>query len=128
MKPMKYLFIVCALVFTGCATEKITQQNIITYGAKPIQYETKIKEYFNKNLPSPHSIQYQKIDTPIQCHASKDGTEYTDGWCIIATINAQGKNGQHAGWQDYGFVFRGEELLFVVLRDYKKPTRLERSK
>jgi len=125
MKTMQYLLLVCALALAGCATGKITQQDIMMYGAKPLQYKAKVKAYFDKNLPNPHSIQYQKIDAPIMCHASKDGKEYTDGWCVIATINAQGKNGQHTGWQDYSFVFRGEELLFVVLRDYKKPTRLE---
>lgn len=127
MKILKGLLMAGMTLLAGCATQAETQQDIAANGAAPTQYEAKIKAHFSTH-PYPDSIRYQKISTPMKCHASKDGAAYVDGWCATATIDAADQDGKRTGWQDYSFVFRGEELLFVVLRDYKPPRRLEQSR
>jgi hypothetical protein len=119
MKTLKGVLIACLLSVAGCVTEAERQQDLATYGTAPMQYEAKIKDYFKANLPHSQSVRYLKISAPMKCHASKNGAEYTDGWCSTATIDTLKEDGKSAGWKDYSFVFRGEDLLFVVLRDYK---------
>lgn len=119
MKILKSILIVCLPLIAGCVTGAEQQQDIAIYGAAPARHEATIKAYFNANLPHAQSIRYLKISAPMKCHASRDGAEYADGWCSTATIDTLKEDGRRSGWKDYSFVFRGDELLFVVLRDYK---------
>jgi hypothetical protein len=87
------------------------------YGDMPTDYKEAIREYFQKHLKYPDSVQYQEITKPEQGYTtSVTGTflmsekrEY--GWTVKATINAKNSHDSYAGFKTYTFLFRGEKIV-----------------
>jgi ketosteroid isomerase-like protein len=90
------------------------------YGEMPTQYEEAIRQYFQKYLKDPDSVQYQEITKPekgyvttvtgaILAHETR-----LRGWTVKATINARNSHGVYVGFKTYAFLFRGEKIVHTV--------------
>jgi ketosteroid isomerase-like protein len=89
-------------------------------GEMPTQYEEAIRQYFQKYLKDPDSVQYQEITRPergyvttvtgaILAHETR-----LPGWTVKATINARNSHGVYVGFKTYAFLFRGEKIVHTV--------------
>jgi len=90
------------------------------YGEMPTQYEEAIRQYFQKYLKDPDSVQYQEITKPekgyvttvtgvILAHETR-----LRGWTVKATINARNSHGVYVGFKTYTFLFRGEKIVHTL--------------
>jgi hypothetical protein len=86
----------------------------------PAQYEEAIRQYFQKYLKDPDSVQYQEITKPEKGYATTvTGTILAHetrlrGWTVRATINARNSHGIYVGFKAYTFLFRGEKIIHTV--------------
>jgi ketosteroid isomerase-like protein len=87
------------------------------YGEMPIQSEEAVRQYFQKYLKDPDSVQYQEITKPERGYATTvTGAILTHetrlwGWTVKATINARNSSGVYVGFKTYTFLFRGEKIV-----------------
>lgn len=87
------------------------------YGEMPIQSEEAVRQYFQKYLKAPDSVQYQEITKPERGYATTvTGAILTHetrlwGWTVKATINARNSRGVYVGFKTYTFLFRGEKIV-----------------
>ena len=90
------------------------------YGELPTQYEEAIRQYFQKYLKDPDSVQYQEITKPEKGYATTvTGAILAHetrlrGWTVKATINARNSRGIYVGLKTYTFLFRGEKIVHTV--------------
>jgi ketosteroid isomerase-like protein len=90
------------------------------YGEMPSQYEEAIRQYFQKYLKDPDSVQYQEITKPEKGYATTvTGAILAHetrlrGWTVKATINARNSHGIYVGLKTYTFLFRGEKIVHTV--------------
>jgi ketosteroid isomerase-like protein len=90
------------------------------YGEMPSQYEEAIRQYFQKYLKDPDSVQYQEIAKPEKGYATTvTGAILAHetrlrGWTVKATINARNSHGIYVGFKTYTFLFRGEKIVHTV--------------
>jgi ketosteroid isomerase-like protein len=90
------------------------------YGEMPTQYEEAIRQYFQKYLKDPDSVQYQEITKPEKGYATTvTGAILVHetrlrGWTVKATINARNSRGIYVGLKTYTFLFRGEKIVHTV--------------
>jgi ketosteroid isomerase-like protein len=90
------------------------------YGELPTQYEEAIRQYFQKYLKDPDSVQYQEITKPEKGYATTvTGAVLAHetrlrGWTVKATINARNSRGNYVGLKTYTFLFRGEKIVHTV--------------
>jgi len=90
------------------------------YGEMPTQYEEAIRQYFQKYLKDPDSVQYQEITKPEKGYATTvTGAILAHetrlrGWTVKATINARNSRGIYVGLKTYTFLFRGEKIVHTV--------------
>jgi ketosteroid isomerase-like protein len=90
------------------------------YGEMPTQYEQAIRQYFQKYLKDPDSVQYQDITKPEKGYATTvTGAILVHetrlrGWTVKATINARNSRGIYVGLKTYTFLFRGEKIVHTV--------------
>jgi len=90
------------------------------YGEMPAQYEDAVRQYFQKYLKDPDSVQYQEITKPEKGYATTvTGAILTHetrlrGWTVKATINAKNSRGVYVGFKTYTFLFRGEKIVHTV--------------
>src|SRR5579859_806119 len=90
------------------------------YGEMPKQYEEAVRQYFEKYLKDPDSVQYQEITAPEKGYATTvKGAIFARearlrGWTVKATINARNSHGVYVGLKTYTFLFRGEKIVHTV--------------
>jgi ketosteroid isomerase-like protein len=90
------------------------------YGEMPAQYEETVRQYFQKYLKNPDSVQYHEITKPEKGYATTvTGAILAHetrlrGWTVKATINARNSHGVYVGFKTYTFLFRGEKIVHTV--------------
>ena len=90
------------------------------YGEMPAQYEETVRQYFQRYLKDPDSVQYQEITKPEKGYATTvTGAILAHetrlrGWTVKATINARNSHGVYVGFKTYTFLFRGEKIVHTV--------------
>jgi ketosteroid isomerase-like protein len=90
------------------------------YGEMPAQYEETVRQYFQKYLKDPDSVQYQEITKPEKGYATTvTGAILAHetrlrGWTVKATINARNSRGVYVGFKTYAFLFRGEKIVHTL--------------
>jgi ketosteroid isomerase-like protein len=90
------------------------------YGEMPSQYEEAIRQYFQKYLKDPDSVQYQEITKPEKGYATTvTGAILAHetrlrGWTVKATINARNSRGIYVGFKTFTFLFRGDKIVHTV--------------
>jgi ketosteroid isomerase-like protein len=90
------------------------------YGEMPTQYEETVRQYFQKYLKDPDSVQYQEITKPEKGYVTTaTGAILThetrlQGWTVKATLNARNSHGVYVGFKTYLFLFRGEKIVHTV--------------
>jgi ketosteroid isomerase-like protein len=105
---------------SGAAARSSAPASTAEYGEMPSQYEEAVRQYFQKNLKDPDSVQYQEITKPEKGYATTvTGAILTHetrlrGWTVKATINARNSHGIYVGLKTYTFLFRGEKIVHTV--------------
>jgi ketosteroid isomerase-like protein len=105
---------------TGEPTPTPAQVADAKYGDVPIRYEETIRQYFQKHLKDPGTVQYQEITKPEKGYTKavtgnvlmREARDY--GWTVRATINAKNSQGRYVGFKTYTFLFRGEKIFHTL--------------
>lgn len=127
---MKKLFaIILCVGLAGCATMP-SQKEVATldYGAPvTVDYEKAIKQYFSTVLVDPYSAVYEFGTPPFRTYWFKDiplaGGKMYVGYLVPVTINAKNRMGGYAGRENYGVIFRNNEIIRVITLDHRgQPT------
>ena len=117
----KLLAIILCFGLAGCATMP-TQKEIakLDYGAPiTIDYEKPIKQYFSNVLFDPYSAVYE-FGTPREYWFEDiplaGGTMYA-GYLVPVAINAKNRMGGYTGKENYGVIFKNNEIIKVITLD-----------
>lgn len=112
------IFGLLILLLAGCATMP-TQQEIanLDYGALlTIDYESVIKDYFEKVLFDPYSAHYN-FDYP-QTYWLKQppllGGGIYAGYMVFVSVNAKNRMGGYVGMKEYGFLFKNNQTIKIL--------------
>jgi ketosteroid isomerase-like protein len=90
------------------------------YGEMPTQYVETIRQYFQKYLKDPDSVQYREISKPEKGYATTvtgailAHETHIRGWNVKATIDAKNSRGVYVGFKTYTFLFRGEKIVHTL--------------
>jgi len=116
-----YLLIgVSVVLLSGCAGTTMptrAERKNIDYGAPlSIDYESSIKNYFDKSLFDPYSAHYS-FSSPETCCLKEGllsgGRQYV-GYLVVVGVNAKNRMGAYVGMQEYGFLFKNNRLVKVL--------------
>lgn len=118
---------------SGCATlaDKWHTTTIedTARGEQPVDYVKSIKAHLENKLKDPFSAQYKDFSLPNQGSYSKNEVIQSPtlvnvngynrvtnihGWRVTVEVNAKNSYGAYAGWKTYTFLFRGEEIIYVL--------------
>lgn len=112
------LVLILLLVSSGCATMP-TQQELsnLDYGSPlTIDYQTVIKNYFNKVLFDPYSAHYN-FGNPRQYwykEAPLLGGKLYAGYIVFVGVNAKNRMGGYVGVKEYGFLFKNNQIIKII--------------
>jgi len=106
------------LLVAGCATMP-TQQEIanLNYGAPlTIDYQSVIRNYFEKVLFDPYSAHYN-FGNP-QTYWLKQppllGGGLYAGYMVFVGVNAKNRMGGYVGMKEYGFLFKDNQIIKIL--------------
>jgi len=106
------------LLVAGCATMP-TQQEIanLNYGAPlTIDYQSVIRNYFDKVLFDPYSAHYN-FGNP-QTYWLKQppllGGGLYAGYMVFVGVNAKNRMGGYVGMKEYGFLFKDNQIIKIL--------------
>ncbi|MCG2739114.1 MAG: hypothetical protein L6300_02615 [Syntrophaceae bacterium] len=117
----KITFIISGLLIllvAGCATIP-TQQEIanLNYGEPiTIDYQSVIKDYFEKVLFDPYSAHYD-FGNPRTFWMKEPplyGGGLYAGYMVIVGVNARNRMGGYVGMQEYGFIFKDNQIIKIL--------------
>ena len=105
-------------VLAGCATmptaEEIAQ---LDYGQPiTVDCQTAVKDHFRRVLFDPYSAQYE-FQEPRQFWFKESpllGGRLYAGYMVFVGVNAKNRLGGYVGMQDYGFLFKNDEIIRVL--------------
>ncbi len=120
----KIMFITSGLLIllaAGCATMP-TQQEIanLNYGEPiTIDYQIVIKDYFEKVLFDPYSAHYDfgNPHTFWMREPPLYGGGLYAGYMVIVGVNAKNRMGGYVGMQEYGFIFKDNQIIKILRPD-----------
>lgn len=108
--------IVLAYAAVGCtpSREKLAAAN---YGALPVSYEDRIRQYFGRSLRDPYSADY-RFGVPYKA-ATDEGSfgHWVYGYAVDVEVNAKNAYGAYTGFQDYKFFFRSDGRMRMCFPD-----------
>jgi len=90
------------------------------YGAKPVNYEATVRQYFQTYLTDPDSVRYQDISPPEKSSIKAlSGAVFVrestlKGWTVKVTLDAKNSHGVYVGFKTYSFLFRGEKIVHTL--------------
>ncbi len=121
-----------AVGLTGCTTApgtspfaqspaKPTAEEIaqFDYGPRPSDKEAELRAFFQTTLKDPESARYRFL--PVKQYWCQEdrymgGKRYI-GWLVPVGVNAKNSYGGYTGEQLYGFMYKDDKLVKMILPD-----------
>ncbi len=105
-----------SLISTGCTTAGgglLNTNTVEDAGNMPLNYESSIMNYLERNLKDPYSVKGLRISKPVltQCAVGMYGP--FNGWRVTASYNAKNSYGAYTGLQEEFYWFHGEQIKGV---------------
>jgi len=122
-------FLVIAILLPGCSSFFQKPDSCANYGTPPVNYEEKIKQYFELVLIDPESARY-RFSQPIKAYENEGlisgGKVCWLGYLVETQVNAKNQLGGYVGYQPYVVLFKSNEIYRVEKRDIAYDTSVHR--
>ena len=112
----KYIILLLPLIILSACVTALPEETIkfADYGAKPSDYERKIKKEFSSVLIDPTSPLYS-FELPKKGYiltSPLDGSKPTFGWKVCGTINSKNRMGGYTGSVPFYTLFRNGKIVY----------------
>lgn len=118
MKTRNLLATLLLCLCFGCVTGPTQQQlEAMDLGPVPVNYQEPVKKYLDEALFDPYSAHIEFLGAPRKAwyrEPAVGGGKLHVGYLIPVAVNAKNRMGGYTGKQLYGFLFKNDQLDFVI--------------